>query len=76
MVPKYLENLLSISNREVIARYLWSNEAVILIGPYVKNITFAAHSFSVQGPIWWNRLPALLRNKETLKNFKTGLKTH
>ena len=76
MAPKYLENLLSINNREGIARNLHSNEAVILIVPYVKNKTLAACTFSVQGPIWWNRLPASLRNQETLENFKTGLKTH
>ena len=76
MAPKYLENLLSINNREGIARNLRSNEAVILIVPYVKNKTFAACSLRVQGTILWNRLPASLRNQETLENFKTGLKTH
>ena len=76
MAPKYLENLLSINNKEGIARNLCSNETVTLIVPYVKNKTFAACSFSVQGPIWWNRLPASLRNQETLVNFKTSLKTH
>ena len=35
----------------------------------VKNKTFAACSFSVQGPIWGNRLPASLRNHETLENL-------
>ena len=52
MGPKYLENLLSINNREGIARNLHSNEAVVLIVPYVKNKTFATCSFSVQGHIW------------------------
>ena len=48
MAPKYLENLLSINNRDGIARNLCSNGAVTLIVPYVKNKTFATHSFSVQ----------------------------
>ena len=60
MAPKCLENVLSINNREGIARNLHSNEAVILIVPCGKNKTFATCSFSVQGPIWWNRLPASL----------------
>ena len=76
MAPKYLENLLSINNREGMARNLHSNEAVILIVPYVKNKTFSAHSFSMQGPICWNRLPASLQKQKTLENIKTGLKTH
>ena len=76
MAPKYLENLLTINNREGIARDLFFNYAVTLIIPHVKNKTFAAHSFSVQGPIWWNGLPASLRNKKTLEHFANGLKTH
>ena len=76
MAPKYLENLLTINNREGIARNLHSNDVVTLIVPHVKNKTFVAWSFSVQGPIWWNGLPASLRNQNTLKHFKTGLKTH
>ena len=65
MVPKYLENLLIINNREGIARNLCSNDAVTLIIPHVKNKTFVACLFSVQGPIWWNGLPASLRNQKT-----------
>ena len=76
MAPKYLENLLCINNGEGISRNLCSNDAVVLIVPYVKNKTFAASSFSVQGPIWSNRLLASLQNLKTLENFKTGLKTH
>ena len=76
MAPQYLENLLSINSREGIARNLHSNKAVTLIVPYVKNKTSAACSFSVQRPIWWNRLPASLQNQKTLENYKTGLKTH
>ena len=76
MAPKYLENLLIINNREGIARNLQSNDAVTLIVHHVKNKTFVACSFSVQGPIWWNGLPASLMNQTTLEHFKTGLKTH
>ena len=76
MAPKYLEKLLIKNNREGIARNLQSNDAVTLIVPHVKNKTFAACSFSVQGPIWWNGLPPSLRNQTTLEHFKTGLKTH
>ena len=76
MAPKYLQNLLIINNGEEIARNPWSNDAVTLIVPHAKNKTFAACSFSVQGSIWWNGLPASLRNQKTLEHFKTGLKTH
>ena len=76
MAPKYLENLLSINNRERIARNLCSNGAVVVIVPYVKNKTFATCSFSVQRPIWWNRLLASLQNLKTLEILKTSPKTH
>ena len=76
MSPKYLENISIINNREGIARNLCSNDAVTLIVPHVKNKTFVACSFSVQGPIWWYGLPASLRNQKTLEHFKNGLKTH
>ena len=76
MALKIFRKFLTINNREGIARNLHSNNAVTLIVPHVMNKTFAAHSFSVQGPIWWNGLLASLRNKNTLKHFKTGLKTH
>ena len=76
IAPKYLENHLIINNREGIAWNLWSSDAVTLIVPHVKNKTCVACSFSVQGPIWWNGLPASLRNQTTLGYFKTGLKTH
>ena len=76
MAPKYLENHLSINNREEIASNLHNSNTVVLLVPYVKNKTFAAHSFSVQGPFWWHRLLALLQNLKTLENSKTSLKTH
>ena len=47
MATKYLENLLTINNREGIARNLCSNDAATLIVPHVKNKTFVALSFSV-----------------------------
>ena len=74
MAPKYLENLLIINNREGIARNLCSNDAVTLIVPHVKNKTFAACLFSVQGPIWWNGLPASLRNQKHWNILKLVLK--
>ena len=48
IAPKYLENLLSINNREGIPRNLHSNKTVILIVPDVKNKTFPAFLFSMQ----------------------------
>ena len=36
MTPKYLENLLTINNREGIARNLCSNDAVTLIVPHIE----------------------------------------
>ena len=69
MAPKYLENLLIIKNGEGIGRNLHSNDAVTLIVPHVRNKTYAARSFSVQGPIWWNELLASLRNQKTLEHI-------
>ena len=47
MAKKYLENLLTINNREGIAGNLHPNDAVTLIVPHVMNKTFVACSFSV-----------------------------
>ena len=63
MTAKYLENLWCINNKEWIGSSLCSSKAVVLIIPCVKNKTFAACSFSVQGPIWCNRLLASFSKK-------------
>ena len=75
MSPKHLEDLLCTNNREGITSNLCSCNLVVLMVPYVDNKTFAACSFSVQGPIWWNRLPASLQNLKALETFKTSLMT-
>ena len=51
MTPRYLENLLSINNREGIARNLHSSEAVVLIVPYVKNKTLVHTHLVCRDPL-------------------------
>ena len=47
-----------------------------LIIPRVKNETFAARSFSILGPTWWNQLPNAIKTLDSLDVFKKHLKTY
>ena len=53
-----------------------SGEYKKLIIPRVKNKTFAARSFSVVDPTWWNQLPNEIKTLDSLDVCKKHLKTH
>ena len=44
--------------------------------PRTQRKTLAARSFSVMGPMAWNRLPGDLRSVDSLETFKKTLKTY
>jgi hypothetical protein len=44
--------------------------------PNTKRKTFAARSYSVVAPMWWNELPNAIKQAENIDIFKTKLKTH
>ena len=72
--PVYLTNLVTL--RPQSTRNLRSNtDQLIYIVPHVKYKTFAFRSFSVQGPLLWNRLPHELRTITSFEHFKNSLKT-
>ena len=72
--PAYLKNLLVLNGNR---RGLRSeNDIQRLVVPLVRNKTFAARSFSVLGPTWWNQLPNTIKASQTVEQFKKLLKTH
>ena len=52
------------------------NDIQRLVVPLVRNKTFAARSFSVLGPTWWNQLPNTIKASQTVEQFKKLLKTN
>ena len=44
--------------------------------PGVERKTFAARSYSVVAPLWWNELPNKIKQADNIDIFKTKLKTH
>ena len=44
--------------------------------PRVKHTTIGSRSFSVAGPMTWNKLPLSVRQIATINTFKRHLKTH
>ena len=72
--PAYLKNLLVLNDNR---RGLRSeNNIQRLVIPLVRNKTFAARSFNILGPTWWNQLPNTIKASQTVEQFKKLLKTH
>lgn len=70
--PKYLTDLIHQNQR----RQLRSNSAVVqLIVPRTKK-KIGERAFAVCAPRQWNTLPASLRNSDSHRSFKKGLKTY
>ena len=43
--------------------------------PTVRRKTFAARSYSVVAPQWWNELPNNVKQADNIDSFKSKLKT-
>ena len=71
----YLEKLITIkqSRREGMRS---EKQTRILEVQHTSKKTFAARSFSVKGPGYWNSLPEEIRRIEDYNKFKGNLKTH
>ena len=56
-------------------RSIDSNDHLLVI-PYVRQKTFAVHSFSVYGPRLWNSIPTEIKAITSVGNFKKAIKTY
>ena len=73
--PKYLQDMMvkAVPGREG----LRSNSDIHKLDPpFARLKTFAARSFSVNGPKEWNKLPSDIKEAENVDTFKAKLKTH
>ena len=52
------------------------NNEHLLIIPCVKYKTFAARTFNVIGPMFWNKLLSRIKSSATCEGFKKDLKTY
>ena len=74
-VPSYLRKLLT--EQEIRKQSLRStNNTRQLQLPWTTRQTFGSRSFSIAGPILWNRQPGQLRRIDKSISFKQQLKTH
>ena len=74
IAPAYLKSLLVLNENRRGLRS--ASDIQRLVVPLVRNKTFAARSFSVLGPTWWNQLPNTIKASQTVEQFKKLLKTH
>ena len=73
--PSYLRDLLVLHTPARITRSAVSNEMCLVV-PYTERKTFAARSFSVAGPRYWNQLPNYIKMSESTEVFRKKLKTY
>ena len=73
--PRYLQELLEehcLNRRDLRSSRKFKHLKV----PFTWKKTFAARSFSVVGPTWWNKLPNKLKQIKDTQAYKKQLKTH
>ena len=77
-LPSYLQNLLVHNKRLGMYLNLRSNDSNdhLLIIPYVRQKSFAVHSFTVYGPRLWNSIPTEINEITSVENFKKAVKTY
>ncbi|CAM4660290.1 unnamed protein product [Leuciscus chuanchicus] len=71
--PSYFHSLLRVY---IPTRHLRSVNERRLVVPSQKATKSLSRTFSFTVPFWWNALPTLIRNAESLTTFKRQLKTH
>lgn len=72
--PLYMSDMLEIYTP---SRNLRSQHGTVkLVGPKCRTVKYGDRSFQAASAALWNGLPSSLRNCDTLRNFKTKLKTH
>jgi hypothetical protein len=73
LAPVYLTDLLSPYNP---SRSLRSQNSRLLVIPRISKSTKGGRAFSHLAPKLWNSLPDIVRDSDSLSQFKTRLKTH
>ncbi len=73
--PQYLTDLLTIHEPKRTLRSACQNK-IVLQEHFSKSVTCGDASFTVAGPILWNRLPVDIQAAPSLDSFKKRLKTH
>ncbi len=73
LAPQYLSELLSHYNPPCPLR---SQNSGHLIKPRISKSTVGGRTFSYLVPKLWNNLPNTVREADTLRQFKSRLKTH
>lgn len=73
LAPQYLSELLTHYSP---SRLLRSQNSGQLIIPRISKSTAGGRSFSYLAPKLWNNLPNIVREADTLCQFKSRLKTH
>ncbi len=71
--PTYFHSLMTIY---ILSRSLRSANERRLVVPSQRDTQSLSRTFSFTVPGWWNELPTLIRNAESLTIFKRHLKTH
>ena len=75
LAPKYLTDLLVI-HEPVRRTRSTANSDIHVVIPRTTRSTFAARSFAVSGPKYWNKLPTDIKACNSLLAFRKKLKTY
>ena len=70
--PEYISGLVCLHES---TRKLRSSNTGLLKEPTCKTVSYGMHSFQIQAPKLWNKLPIEMRNETKLVTFKSKLKT-
>ena len=73
LAPAYICELISLKTS---SRTLRSSDQLTLNTPVARLKSYGDSSFSVAGPMMWNKLHVGMKHAKTINNFKTLLKTH
>jgi len=75
LAPQYLSELLLLTHYSP-SRLLRSQNSGQLVIPRISKSTAGGRFFSYLAPKLWNSLPNIVRETDTLCQFKSSLKTH
>ncbi|KAF7653040.1 hypothetical protein LDENG_00088080, partial [Lucifuga dentata] len=73
LAPLYLRNL---TTPYVPPRPLRSQQTDLLIIPRTRTKSLGNRAFSYRAPLFWNKLPAALKEADLIDMFKSRIKTH
>ena len=73
--PTYMSSLINARSNQAESRGLRSTSRGDAVVPKT-NRNYGKRAFAVAGPTAWNSLPVQIRRANTVKKFKSALKTH